>query len=348
MAPATRGFVGESTGGLTPSFCPIRGRRCTMTTMERETLLWIVFGALVVVMLLVDLGLHRDSHEVGVKEAAAWSLVWIAVSIAFCGGIWLELGPRPAAEFFTGYVVEKSLSVDNLFVFIMIFSYFGVPRAYQPKILKWGIVGALVLRAVFIFVGLEMLRHFEWMIYVFGALLVLTGVKMLRSGEDEVQPEKNILVRVARRLLPVTRRNHGDRFFVRRGGLVAATPLFLTLLVVESSDVLFAVDSIPAVFAVTRDPFIVYTSNVFAILGLRALYFLLAGVMGMFQYLRLGVCVVLIFVGVKMLVSQTRFAVPIGFSMGVIVGVLSLSVLASVVIGKVHARRAMNPRDGAP
>ena len=314
--------------------------------MDRETLLWIVFGALVVVMLLVDLGLHRDSHEVGVKEAAAWSAVWIAVSLAFCGGIWFELGARPAAEFFTCYVVEKSLSVDNLFVFIMIFSYFGVPRAYQPKILKWGIVGALVLRAVFIFVGLEMLRHFEWMIYVFGALLVLTGVKMLRSGEDEVQPEKNILVRLARRLLPVTRRNHGDRFFVRRGGLVAVTPLFLTLLVVESSDVLFAVDSIPAVFAVTRDPFIVYTSNVFAILGLRALYFLLAGVMGMFQYLRLGVCVVLVFVGVKMLVSQTRFAVPIGFSMGVIVGVLSLSVLASVVIGKVHERRAA--REGGP
>ena len=276
----------------------------------------------------------------GVKEAAAWSAVWIAAALAFCGGIWLKMGPRPAAEFFTGYVVEKSLSVDNLFVFIMIFGYFGVPRSYQPKILKWGIIGALVLRAIFIFVGLEMLRHFEWMIYVFGLLLVVTGAKMLRAGEDEVHPERNLLVRLARRLVPVTRRHHGDRFFVRRRGLVAVTPLFLTLLVVESSDVLFAVDSIPAVFAVTRDPFIVYTSNVFAILGLRALYFLLAGVLGMFQYLRLGVCVVLIFVGVKMLVSKTRFAVPIEFSMGVIVGVLALSVLASIVIGKVHERRA--------
>ncbi len=315
--------------------------------MDHETLLWIVFGAVIVVMLFIDLGLHRDAHEVGVGEAAAWSAVWIAAAMTFCGGVWLELGRKEAAEFFTGYVIEKSLSVDNLFVFIMIFRYFAVPRGYEPKILKWGIVGALVLRAIFIFVGLEMLRHFEWMIYAFGLLLVVTGAKMLHAGEDEVHPEKNLLVKVARRLLPVTRRHHGDRFFVRRRGLIAATPLFLTLLVVESSDVLFAVDSIPAVFAVTRDPFIVYTSNVFAILGLRALYFLLAGVMGMFQYLRLGVCVVLIFVGVKMLVSKTALAIPTDFSMGVIVGVLTLSILASVVIGRVTERRAAREADEA-
>lgn len=308
--------------------------------VSHETVLWGVFGIVVLVMLVFDLGLHRDDHEISTKEAAAWSAVWIATALAFNAGIWAYLSPKDAAEFFTAYLVEKSLSVDNLFVFIMIFSYFGVPRCYQHRILKWGIVGALVMRAFFIFVGLELLQHFHWAVYVFGAILIVTGIRMLRAGEDEVHPERNIVARLVRRLVPVTRRSHGGHFFVRRRGVTAVTPLFLTLLVVESSDVLFAVDSIPAVLAVTQDPFVVYTSNVFAILGMRALYFLLASVLGMFRYLRLGVCVVLVFVGAKMLVSRSSFAVSTEFSTGMIVGVLTLSVLLSVLVGRFEAREA--------
>lgn len=301
--------------------------------MPDQILLWGIFGVLVVIMLVIDLGLSRKSHEVSFREAMTWSGVWISLALLFNAGIYYYLGEAKALEFFTGYVIEKSLSVDNLFVFIMIFSYFRITRQYQPKILKWGIVGALVLRAIFIFVGIELLEMFHWMIYIFGGILIVTGIKMAFGGEEKIEPEKNLLVKLVRKFVPVTKRVRGDRFFINRNGVRAATPLFLTLVMVESSDVIFALDSIPAVFAVTRDPFIVYTSNVFAIMGLRALYFLLSNVMGMFAYLKLGISFVLAFVGIKMLLADTRFEISTYFSLGVIFGVLTISIIASIVIG---------------
>jgi len=294
--------------------------------------MWLVFGALVIIMLVIDLGLSRKSHEISFREALSWSAVWISLAMLFNLGVYHYLGSTKALEFFTGYVIEKSLSVDNLFVFIMIFSYFNIPRLYQPKILKWGIIGALVLRAFFIFAGIELLAAFHWMIYIFGGILIVTGIKMAFGGEEKLEPEKNLLVKLVRRYVPITRRLHGSRFFINRRGVRATTPLFLALILVEWSDVIFAVDSLPAVFAVTRDPFIVYTSNVFAILGLRALYFLLSKVMGMFTYLKLGVSFVLAFVGVKMLLAGTSFEIPVQFSLGVIFGALLISITISVLM----------------
>lgn len=301
--------------------------------MSSHLLLWIGFAVLITFMFILDLGIfNRRSHEISFREALTWTLVWVGLAVAFNAGILFFLGADKALEFFTGYLIEESLSVDNLFVFIMIFSYFHISRALQPKILKWGIIGALVMRAAFIFLGIELFERFHWMVYVFGALLIFTGIKMAFGGEEKIEPEKNLVVRLVRRFVPITKRIYGDRFFIRRNGVLAATPLLLTLLVVESSDVIFAVDSIPAILAVTRDPFIVYTSNVFAIMGLRSLFYLLSNVMEMFAYLKLGVSVILAFVGVKMLLSQT-YPVPIYFSLGVIVGVLAISILTSITIG---------------
>jgi tellurite resistance protein TerC len=301
--------------------------------MSANLLLWIGFAVLITIMFILDLGIfNRRSHEISFREALTWTLVWVGLAVAFNAGILFFMGSTKALEFLTGYLIEESLSVDNLFVFIMIFSYFHVSRAHQPKILKWGIIGALVLRAVFIFLGIELFERFHWMVYLFGGLLIITGIKMAFGGEEKIEPEKNLVVRLVRRFVPITKRIYGDRFFIRRNGLLAATPLFLTLLVVESSDVIFAVDSIPAILAVTRDPFIVYTSNVFAIMGLRSLFYLLSNVMEMFAYLKLGVSFILAFVGVKMLLSQT-YPVPIYFSLGVIVGVLTISIIMSITIG---------------
>lgn len=297
-------------------------------------MMWGAFGLLVVVMLVIDLGLSRKSHEISFREALTWTAVWISLAMVFNAGIYYYLGQAKALEFFTGYVIEKSLSVDNLFVFIMIFSYFHVPRLYQPKILKLGIIGALVLRGIFIFVGIELLDAFHWLIYVFGGILIITGIKMAFGGEEKIDPEKNLLVKLVRKFVPITKRMHGGRFVVSKRGVRAATPLLLTLIMVEWSDVIFALDSLPAVFAVTRDPFIVYTSNVFAIMGLRALFFLLSNVMGMFVYLKLGISFVLAFVGVKMLLADTRFEIPIQFSLGVIFGVLFISIITSIIMGK--------------
>jgi len=308
--------------------------------MSDQALMWLAFNTLVVIMLIIDLGLSRKSHEISFREALTWSGVWITLALFFNAGIYHFLGEAKALEFFTGYVIEKSLSVDNLFVFIMIFSYFNIPRLYQPKILKWGIIGALVMRAVFIFVGIELLEMFHWMIYIFGGILVITGIKMAFGGDERIEPEKNVLVKLVRRLVPITKRVAGDRFFINRNGVRAATPLFLALVLIEWSDVVFALDSIPAVFAVTRDPFIVYTSNVFAIMGLRALYFLLANVMGMFTYLKLGISFVLGFVGVKMLLADTRFELSTYFSLGVIFGVLTISIIASILLSN---RRPPDP-----
>lgn len=309
--------------------------------MSEQTIMWGAFGLLVVIMLVIDLGLNRKSHEISFREALTWSGVWISLALLFNAGVYYYLGQDKALEFFTAYVIEKSLSVDNLFVFIMIFSYFHIPRLYQPKILKWGIIGALVLRAIFIFVGIELLEAFHWMIYVFGGILIITGVKMAFSGDEKIEPEKNLLVRLVRKFVPITKRGRGDRLFIAKNGIRAATPLFLALVMVESSDVIFALDSIPAVFAVTRDPFIVYTSNVFAIMGLRALYFLLSNVMGMFAYLKLGISFVLSFVGVKMLLADSRFEIPVHFSLGVIFGVLAISIITSIIIGNKRSKAAL-------
>ena len=301
--------------------------------MSVQTLLWLGFALLMAIMFALDLGVfNRKSHEIGFREALVWTLVWVSLALAFNAGIYLYLGPAKALEFFTGYVIEESLSVDNLFVFIMIFSYFHIPRSHQPKILKWGILGALAMRALFILIGIGLIERFHWMVYLFGGILVVTGIKMAFGGGNHIEPEKNLMVRLVRKFVPITKRIHGDRFYVSRQGVRAATPLFLALVVVESSDVIFAVDSIPAVLAVTRDPFIVYTSNVFAIMGLRSLYYLLANVMGMFVFLKLGISFILAFVGAKMLLSDI-YPIPVHVSLAVIVGALAVSIITSVTFG---------------
>ena len=297
-------------------------------------MMWVAFAGIIAVMFVLDLFVfNRKSHEIKFREALSWTLVWVGLALAFNLGVWYFMGPAKALEFFTGYIIEESLSVDNLFVFIMIFSYFHVSRAQQPKILKWGIIGALVMRGIFIVVGIELIERFHWMVYIFGAVLIYTGFKMAFGGDEEVHPENNPLVKLVRRFMPITRRTYGDHFFIKRRGIWAATPLFLTLVVVESSDVIFAVDSIPAVLAVTHAPFIVYSSNVFAIMGLRSLYYLLAHVMEMFSYLKLGVSVILAFVGAKMLLVDL-VEIPLLLSLGVIVGTLTISILTSVLLAK--------------
>jgi len=291
--------------------------------------LWIGFNVFVLALLAVDLGVfHRKAHSVSIKEATAWSIVWVSLAMIFNLGIYFTWGEQKALEFFTGYVIEKSLSVDNLFVFVMIFQYFSTPTEYQHRVLFWGILGALILRAIFIAAGSALLNQFHWMIYVFGAFLVFTGIKMLLQGDEKLKPERNPVVRLFERWVPMTREYHGQSFMIRTNGKTRATLLLLVLIVIETTDVIFAVDSIPAIFAVTQDSFIVYTSNVFAILGLRALYFMLAGVMQMFVYLKFGLSLVLCFVGVKMLLADI-YKIPIGASLAVIGTVLLLSIIAS-------------------
>ena len=300
--------------------------------MSDTAWLWIGFNLFVLAMLALDLGVfHRKAHVVAFKESIAWTVVWVTLALAFNAGIWYFAGPQKALAFFTGYVIEKSLSVDNVFVFAMLFSYFAVPPLYQHKVLFWGILGALALRAVMIALGAALIAEFSWIIYVFGAFLVLTGIKMAVKREEAIHPERNPVVRAFKRLMPVTSDYRGDRFFVVERGLRHATPLFVVLLLVEVSDLIFAVDSIPAIFAVTTDPFIVYTSNVFAILGLRSLYFALAGVMDKFHYLKIGLGVVLAFVGVKMLLTHSPYKLDTLLSLGVVVGILAVSVVASLL-----------------
>jgi tellurite resistance protein TerC len=291
--------------------------------------IWIGFNLFVLALLAIDLGVfHRKAHSVSIKEATAWSIVWVSLAMIFNLGIYFTWGEEKALEFFTGYVIEKSLSVDNLFVFLMIFQYFSTPAEYQHRVLFWGILGALILRAIFIAAGSALLTQFHWMIYVFGAFLVFTGIKMFLQGDEKLEPNRNPAVRLFERWVPMTREYHGQRFMIRTNGQTRATLLLLVLIVIETTDVIFAVDSIPAIFAVTQDSFIVYTSNVFAILGLRALYFMLAGVMQMFVYLKFGLSLVLCFVGAKMLLSDI-YKIPIGASLAVIGTVLLLSIVAS-------------------
>jgi len=316
--------------------------------MDTPIWLWIGFNVFVLAMLALDLGVfHRKSHAVSGKEALTWSLIWISLSLVFNAVIyfyWDRMAPNStytngeaALAFFTGYLIEKSLSVDNIFVFILIFSFFAVPAAYQHRVLFWGILGALIMRGTLIAVGAALLEEFHWIIYVFGAFLIFTGIRMALQQEEHVQPDKNPVVKFFRRFMPVTENFEKDQFFVRRAGKLFATPLFLILLVVESTDLIFAVDSIPAIFAVTQDPFIVYTSNVFAILGLRALYFLLANVMDKFQYLKLGLSAVLVFIGAKMVIVDF-YEIPIGISLGVVAGILTISILASLWKAKIEQR----------
>lgn len=297
-------------------------------------LLWVAFGLLMVIMLAIDLGMNRKAHRVSFRQACIWSFIWVALSLGFNVAIHLVLGPTKALEFFTGYVIEKSLSVDNLFVFIMIFGYFNIRGEHQARILKWGIIGALVLRGVFIFTGIGLLAAFHWMFYLFGALLLITAWKMAFGNDGDINPEGNILVKLARRYFPFTKRVRGDWFFTRRRGILMASPLFLSLLVVESSDILFALDSIPAIFAVTLDPFIVFTSNIFAIMGLRALYFMLADMIDMFVYLKPAICIILAFVGLKMIATAGGLHIPIQFSLAVILTTLALAVGASLIVGR--------------
>ncbi len=303
--------------------------------------LWIGFNVFVLAMLALDLGVfHRDAHAVTVKEAAIWSGVWISLALLFNVGLyffWNTLSPNSgytnseaALAFFTGYLIEKSLSVDNIFVFVLVFTYFSVPALYQHRVLFWGILGALVMRGILIGVGATLLKEFHWIIYIFGGFLIFTGVKMALHRNQELKPDQNPLVRLFRRFVPVTETYVGDKFFIRRAGVLMATPLFLVLLIVESTDLVFAVDSIPAIFAVTDNPFLVYTSNVFAILGLRSLYFVLAGVMDKFYYLKIGLSAVLTFVGVKMVLVDV-YKIPVLFSLGVIASILAVAVVASLL-----------------
>ncbi|MBA3912399.1 MAG: TerC family protein [Acidobacteriales bacterium] len=293
-------------------------------------LFWIGFNVFVLAMLALDLGVfNRRAHVVKVREAAIWSIVWISLAAIFAVIIYFWHGRAPTLEFVTGYVVELSLSVDNLFVFLVIFRYFRVPAEHQHKVLFWGIIGALIMRAIFIFAGVSLIRRFEWITYIFGAFLVYSGVKLFRQEETEVHPESNPVLRLFRKVMPVTKEFQGDRFFVRRQGLFA-TPLLIVLLLVETTDILFAADSVPAILAITVDAFIVYTSNVFAILGLRSMYFALAGLIERFHYLHYGLSVVLIFIGAKMLVAH-YYKVPIGLALGFVVAVLLGSVVASLV-----------------
>ena len=292
---------------------------------------WIGFNVFVLALLALDLGVfHRKARVVTVREAAGWSVAWIALGLAFGAGIWRFEGKEPALQYLAGYLIEKSLSVDNIFVIALIFSFFAVPALYQHRVLFWGILGALVMRGALIAAGSFLLSRFHFLVWVFGAFLVFTGVRMAFHDQKELHPEKNPLVRLARKVFPVTEGYEGQKFFTRRAGRPFATPLFLVLLVVESMDLVFAVDSVPAIFAVTSDPFLVYTSNVFAILGLRSLYFLLAGVMNRFVYLKLGLSVILVFVGLKMALAQL-LKIPVGISLGVIGCVLALSVGASLL-----------------
>jgi len=302
--------------------------------------IWILFYVLVLIMLLIDLKSFgkKGQHEVSVSEALKMTAVWIGVSLLFCAGIYAFYpgdAHEKAMEFLAGYLIEKSLSMDNLFVFLMLFSFFGIPRKYQHEVLFWGIFGALVLRSIFIFAGVAMITRFEWILGVFGLFLIYTGIKMFGHDDDEqVDPSKNVFVKLFKRFFPVTDRMHEDRFFIVENGRRLATPLLIVLIVIETTDVAFAVDSIPAVFSVSRDPFIVLTSNIFAILGLRALYFALAAIAQYFTYLKYGLGIILSFVGVKMLLELVDIEVPTPLSLAIIFGVLVLSMVLSVVISK--------------
>ncbi len=318
--------------------------------MPSNWLFWVLFNLFVLLLLALDLGVfHRKKHVVGFREAIGWTLVWIslaagfAVLIYFFGHTMVGGTAKPnselSLEFIAGYLIEQSLSVDNLFVFLLIFRYFRVPRHFQHEVLFWGILGALIMRAIFIVAGITLLNRFHWFIYIFGAILIYSGIKLLRQKDEEINPETNLVLRGFRKFFPLTNDYEGSKFFVRRGLVRYATPLAVVLIVVETTDLLFATDSIPAVLAVTRVPFIVYTSNVFAILGLRSLYFALAGMIEVFHFLHYGLSLILIFIGVKMLVSG-YIQIPIGIALGAVAAVLLVSILLSLLFPKKKQKAA--------
>ncbi len=299
--------------------------------MPIQMILWIVFGVVILAMLAMDIGIfQRSRREVKFKEALVRSAVWIGLAFLFDAGIYCTRGHDSALKFLTGYLLEESLSVDNLFVFLLIFSYFQVPSHYQHKVLFWGILGAVLMRALFIATGITLIHQFYWLMYVFGALLILTGIKLAFEKDKEIHPEKNFVLKLFKRFMPVTAAYEKDRFFVKKEKRYFATPLLVVLLVIETTDILFALDSIPAILAITTDPFIVYTSNIFAILGLRSLYFALAGMMQLFHHLHYGLAIILVFVGFKMLMAEI-FKIPIAAALGVIALVLVFSIVASLI-----------------
>lgn len=294
--------------------------------------LWVGFTVFILAMLALDLGVfHRKAHAIKMREALAWSIIWISLALLFNAGVYFWFGPERALEFLTGYLIEKALSVDNLFVFLVLFSYFAVPVKLQHRVLFWGIVGALIMRAGFIAAGAALIQSFHWVIYIFGAFLVFTGFKLLSARGSEIHPERNLIIRLFRKMVPCVPDYRGTRFFVKESGRRYATPLLLVLVAIEATDIVFAVDSIPAIFAITTDPFIVFTSNIFAILGLRALYFLLAGMLGRFRYLKTGLGLVLAFVGVKMILAGW-IHIPIVVSLCVIASLLGLSIAISLLV----------------
>jgi len=314
---------------------------------------WGVFLLVVIAMLMVDLGVfHRKAHVLSMREATIWSIVWVVVALVFNAIVWVWLGHQKALEFFTGYLVEKALSADNIFVFAVLFNYFAVPPEYRHRVLFWGVLGAIVFRLTFILAGTALLKKFHWVVYIFGIIVIVSGIKLLMRKDEEIDPERNPVLRLARRFLPITPNYHGQKFFVRLNGKFMATPLTLVLLVVESTDIVFAIDSIPAIFAITRDPFIVFTSNVCAILGLRALYFLLEGMIRLFRYLDEGLAVILVFIGIKMLVSEF-YKIPTWVALGFVAAVLAITIALSLMAerreqvraGKLEVQVNPNPKE---
>ena len=302
--------------------------------MEHSFLLWTVFNVFIVTMLVIDLVVfHGKEHEESIREALIWTGVWITLAVIFGIGVYYYMGTQTALDYYTGYLIEKSLSVDNIFVFLLVFSYFKVPAEYQHKVLFWGIFGALVMRLIFIFVGVALLEQFDWIIYVFGAFLVFTGIKLAMEKDKEVHPERNPILKLTRKIIPITKQYHGSNFFIKRMGKLIATPLFVVLIVIETTDLVFALDSIPAILAITRDEFIIYSSNAFAILGLRALYFALSGIMKLFHYLHYGLSLILVFVGIKMLLADF-YHIPTPYALGFIGITLTVSVIASIYFPK--------------
>lgn len=302
--------------------------------MEHSLTLWILFNAFILAMLVIDLAVfHKKEHEESIREALIWTGVWIAMAVVFGIGVFYYMNPQTALDYYTGYLIEKSLSVDNIFVFLLVFSYFKVPAEYQHKVLFWGIFGALVMRFIFIFTGVALLERFHWIIYVFGFFLVFTGIKLAFEKDKEVHPERNPVLKLVRKFIPTVKTYYGAHFFVKKMGRWVATPMFVVLIVIETTDLVFALDSIPAILAITRDEFIVYSSNAFAILGLRALYFALAGIMKLFHYLHYGLSLILIFVGIKMLIADF-YHIPTPWALGFVALTLTISVVFSIMYPK--------------
>lgn len=303
--------------------------------MDFEAIKWIIFTAGILVLLLVDLGVfHKTSKVMSKKEALGWCAVWVSLALSYGGFVYWWKGEQTAVEYISGYLIELSLSVDNMFVFILIFQYFKVPPKYQHRVLFWGILGAMVLRGVMIALGAALIAQFDWILYVFGAFLIYTGIRMAIQDEQGVEPDKSAIVKLTKKIFPITKRFYGERFFIRRRGFMAATPLFLVLQVINFTDVVFALDSIPAIFAITKDPFVVFTSNVFAILGLRSLYFALHGMMDKFHFLKYGLAGVLSFIGVKMLLGHTAYAISTGWALGAVAMMLTIAIVASLIFPK--------------